>query len=39
MSALTWVMLIAICGFTWGGFVALLAYGAGRSTDGLPDDE
>jgi dienelactone hydrolase len=39
MSALTWVMLIVICGFTWGGFVALLAYGARHSTDALPDDD
>lgn len=39
MSALTWVMLIGICGFTWGGFVALLAYGARHSTAGRPDDD
>lgn len=30
MSATTWLMMLAILGFTWGGFIALLAYGVVR---------
>ena len=30
MSTTTWLMMLAILGFTWGGFVALLTYGVIR---------
>jgi hypothetical protein len=30
MSTTTWLMMAGILGFTWGGFIALLAYGVVR---------
>lgn len=30
MSTTTWLMMLGILGFTWGGFLALLAYGVVR---------
>lgn len=30
MSSTTWMMMLGILGFTWGGFIALLAYGVVR---------
>ncbi len=31
MSRATWVMMIVLCGLTWGGFVGTLVYGALRA--------
>lgn len=30
MSTTTWLMMVSILGFTWGGFIVLLAYGVIR---------
>jgi hypothetical protein len=30
MTTQTWLTMIAILGFTWGGFIVLLAYGVLR---------
>lgn len=41
MSRATWVMMIVLCGVTWGGFVGTLVYGALRAerAEGAADED